>query len=101
VRVEAVARAYTSDSLILYFKAEGTMERTIPKVTESLELSFPFFLLLKYIVVSCGLISRKQTISEFMEKSFSFHRVWKASRTSRCSLKKALLVLWYVAFVFG
>lgn len=35
---EAVAPAYTSDSLILYFKAEGTMEeRAIPKITESLE----------------------------------------------------------------
>lgn len=35
---EAAAPAYTSDSLILYFKAEGTMEeRAIPKITESLE----------------------------------------------------------------
>ncbi|TVU18848.1 hypothetical protein EJB05_34963, partial [Eragrostis curvula] len=34
----AEAPAYTSDSLILYFKAEGTMEeRAIPKITESLE----------------------------------------------------------------
>ncbi|KAL6619442.1 hypothetical protein ACP70R_034581 [Stipagrostis hirtigluma subsp. patula] len=34
----AAAPAYTSDSLILYFKAEGTMEeRAIPKITESLE----------------------------------------------------------------
>lgn len=36
--VDAAAPAYTSDSLILYFKAEGTMEeRAIPKITESLE----------------------------------------------------------------
>ncbi|RLN28324.1 uncharacterized protein C2845_PM05G20090 [Panicum miliaceum] len=35
---EGVAPAYTSDSLILYFKAEGTMEeRAIPKITETLE----------------------------------------------------------------
>ncbi|KAJ1262374.1 hypothetical protein BS78_09G102700 [Paspalum vaginatum] len=35
---EAAGPAYTSDSLILYFKAEGTMEeRAIPKITESLE----------------------------------------------------------------
>lgn len=35
---DAAAPAYTSDSLILYFKAEGTMEeRAIPKITESLE----------------------------------------------------------------
>ncbi|XP_025805013.1 uncharacterized protein LOC112883953 [Panicum hallii] len=35
---EAAAPAYTSDSLILYFKAEGTMEeRAIPKITETLE----------------------------------------------------------------
>ncbi|OEL27896.1 hypothetical protein BAE44_0011085 [Dichanthelium oligosanthes] len=35
---EAPAPAYTSDSLILYFKAEGTMEeRAIPKITETLE----------------------------------------------------------------
>uniref|UniRef100_A0A0A9DZF4 Uncharacterized protein n=1 Tax=Arundo donax TaxID=35708 RepID=A0A0A9DZF4_ARUDO len=35
---EAAAPAYTSDSLILYFKAEGSMEeRAIPKITESLE----------------------------------------------------------------
>uniref|UniRef100_A0A0D9WF93 Uncharacterized protein n=1 Tax=Leersia perrieri TaxID=77586 RepID=A0A0D9WF93_9ORYZ len=32
------APAYTSDSLVLYFKAEGTMEeRAIPKITEALE----------------------------------------------------------------
>ncbi|XP_066328675.1 uncharacterized protein [Miscanthus floridulus] len=37
---DAAAPAYTSDSLILYFKAEGTMEeRAIPKITESLELT--------------------------------------------------------------
>lgn len=36
---DAAAPAYTSDSLILYFKAEGTMEeRAIPKITESLEV---------------------------------------------------------------
>lgn len=36
---EAAAPAYTSDSLILYFKAEGTMEeRAIPKITASLEV---------------------------------------------------------------
>jgi len=35
---EAAAPAYTSDSLVLYFKAEGTMEeRAIPKITETLE----------------------------------------------------------------
>ncbi|KAL5230541.1 hypothetical protein ABZP36_029317 [Zizania latifolia] len=35
---EVAARAYTSDSLILYFKAEGTMEeRAIPKITQALE----------------------------------------------------------------
>ncbi|CAD6249288.1 unnamed protein product [Miscanthus lutarioriparius] len=35
---EAAAPVDTSDSLILYFKAEGTMEeRAIPKITESLE----------------------------------------------------------------
>ncbi|EES05886.1 hypothetical protein BDA96_04G340400 [Sorghum bicolor] len=35
---EAAAPAYTSDSLVLYFKAEGTMEeRAIPKITESLQ----------------------------------------------------------------
>nr|CAB3465606.1 unnamed protein product [Digitaria exilis] len=35
---EAAAPAYTSDSLILYFKAEGTMdERAIPKITETLQ----------------------------------------------------------------
>ncbi|KAL6865082.1 hypothetical protein ACP4OV_016233 [Aristida adscensionis] len=34
----AAAPTYTPDSLILYFKAEGTMEeRAIPKITESLE----------------------------------------------------------------
>ncbi|TVU18871.1 hypothetical protein EJB05_34988, partial [Eragrostis curvula] len=34
----AEAPAYTSDSLILYFKAEGTMEeRATPKITESLQ----------------------------------------------------------------
>ncbi|XP_006655205.3 uncharacterized protein LOC102701174 [Oryza brachyantha] len=34
----AAAPAYTSDSLILYFKAEGTMEeRAIPKITQALE----------------------------------------------------------------
>jgi hypothetical protein len=36
---EAAAPAYTSDSLVLYFKAEGTMEeRAIPKITESLQV---------------------------------------------------------------
>ncbi|XP_062181115.1 uncharacterized protein LOC133885419 isoform X2 [Phragmites australis] len=36
---EAAAPAYTSDSLILYFKAEGSMEeRAISKINESLEL---------------------------------------------------------------
>ncbi|CAL4892898.1 unnamed protein product [Urochloa decumbens] len=35
---EAATPAYTSDSLILYFKAEGTMEeRAIPKITETLQ----------------------------------------------------------------
>ncbi|CAN6337992.1 unnamed protein product [Urochloa humidicola] len=35
---EAAAPAYTSDSLILYFKAEGTMEeRAIPKIIETLQ----------------------------------------------------------------
>jgi hypothetical protein len=44
---EAAAPAYTSDSLILYFKAEGTMEeRAIPKITETLEVRFPFSSLL-------------------------------------------------------
>ncbi|BAS93458.1 uncharacterized protein [Oryza sativa Japonica Group] len=34
----AAAPGYTSDSLILYFKAEGTMEeRAIPKITQALE----------------------------------------------------------------
>ncbi|KAF0928076.1 hypothetical protein E2562_037668 [Oryza meyeriana var. granulata] len=34
----AAAPAYTSDSLILYFKAEGSMEeRAIPKITQALE----------------------------------------------------------------
>ena len=36
----AAAPSYTSDSLLLYFKAEGTMEeRAIPKITETLEVS--------------------------------------------------------------
>uniref|UniRef100_A0A0E0L163 HMA domain-containing protein n=1 Tax=Oryza punctata TaxID=4537 RepID=A0A0E0L163_ORYPU len=35
---DAAAPGYTSDSLILYFKAEGTMEeRAIPKITQALE----------------------------------------------------------------
>ncbi|CAL5094278.1 unnamed protein product [Urochloa decumbens] len=35
---EAATPAYTSDSLILYFKAEGIMEeRAIPKITETLQ----------------------------------------------------------------
>jgi hypothetical protein len=35
----AAAPGYTSDSLILYFKAEGTMEeRAIPKITQALEV---------------------------------------------------------------
>ncbi|VAH19242.1 unnamed protein product [Triticum turgidum subsp. durum] len=34
----AGAPAYTTESLILYFKAEGTMEeRSIPKITQALE----------------------------------------------------------------
>ena len=40
---EAAAPAYTSDSLILYFKAEGFLdERVIPKITESLEVRCAF-----------------------------------------------------------
>ncbi|CAL5094280.1 unnamed protein product [Urochloa decumbens] len=36
---EAATPAYTSDSLILYFKAEGIMEeRAIPKITETLQI---------------------------------------------------------------
>uniref|UniRef100_A0A452Z4B6 Uncharacterized protein n=1 Tax=Aegilops tauschii subsp. strangulata TaxID=200361 RepID=A0A452Z4B6_AEGTS len=35
----AGAPAYTSESLILYFKAEGTMEeRAVPKITQALEV---------------------------------------------------------------
>ena len=46
---EAAAPVYTSDSLILYFKAEGTMEeRAIPKITESLEVRLRSFSILFY-----------------------------------------------------
>jgi hypothetical protein len=46
---DAAAPAYTSDSLILYFKAEGTMEeRAIPKITESLEVRLRSFFVLFY-----------------------------------------------------
>jgi hypothetical protein len=35
----AAATPYTTESLILYFKAEGTMEeRAIPKITQALEV---------------------------------------------------------------
>jgi len=47
---DAAAPAYTSDSLILYFKAEGTMEeRAIPKITESLEVRLRSF----FVLFSC------------------------------------------------
>jgi hypothetical protein len=35
----AAATPYTTESLVLYFKAEGTMEeRAIPKITQALEV---------------------------------------------------------------
>ena len=35
----AAATSYTTESLVLYFKAEGTMEeRAIPKITQALEV---------------------------------------------------------------
>jgi hypothetical protein len=81
---EAAAPAYTSDSLILYFKAEGTLEeRAIPKITETLEVSISSSFTLFTISNFCKYFAERNKKSSIDGEinTFLCCRVWRGSRT--------------------